>query len=405
MSVTPAPCARPCSTRYGRSATVPSGNTVSIWPMRRSRGPPGVPAIVPTTVSPSSAFGWTTTVAPRRSRNRGRPAADAIHTGLRVAAAVDVDERRQVLEIGRQRLRDESVEARQLVRRTTPSDGEVQRLGHRTGRVYAAVRLAPGDLAGPLSSPAPCASSRSACSKVPTSTGWSRRPRSRSPWAGRGLVRPANARASLAGPPGSACAGPRLAGRGRNARRLVAASTDRSRRGHGRGRRPSLVGPRALDRDLSVARRGAGARDRRRRVPARRAQRHAVSLGAPDRRAAAAAGPSVATNRGRARHAAPVDPRRRPADPDRLDQRDERQDHGHAAHHPHPGAGRASRRHHDLGRDPRGRARDRGGRLDRPGRRPADPGPERRGRGRPRDRARAGCCCAAWGTSRTMRAC
>ena len=61
----------------------------------------------------------------------------------------------------------------------------------------------------------------------------------------------------------------------------------------------------------------------------------------------------------------PLDPRRRPAGSDRLDQRHERQEHGDAAHHPHPAAGRPPRRHHDLGRDPRRRARHRSRRLDR----------------------------------------
>ncbi len=69
MSVTPGPYARPASTRYGRSATVPSGNTVSRCPMTRIRGPPVRPSMDPTIVSPSSAFGYLVTVAPSRSRN------------------------------------------------------------------------------------------------------------------------------------------------------------------------------------------------------------------------------------------------------------------------------------------------------------------------------------------------
>ena len=99
-----------------------------------------------------------------------------------------------------------------------------------------------------------------------------------------------------------------------------------------------------------------------------------------------------------ARHdAADVDPRRRPARADRLDQRHERQEHGHPADHPHPAPRRAARRDDDLGRRPRRRADGRARRLDRAGRRAADPGPARhRGRACSR-RPAAGSCCAGVG--------
>ena len=42
------------------------------------------------------------------------PAADPVHAGLRIAPAVDVDEGREVVQIGGQRLRNERMEVREL---------------------------------------------------------------------------------------------------------------------------------------------------------------------------------------------------------------------------------------------------------------------------------------------------
>ena len=54
MSVTPGPVAMPAWISNGRSAAVPSSNTVSMWPMHSRTGPYGSPpANSPITVSPS----------------------------------------------------------------------------------------------------------------------------------------------------------------------------------------------------------------------------------------------------------------------------------------------------------------------------------------------------------------
>ena len=57
MSVTPGPFAMPSAMRNGRSAAVPGSKTVSMWPISRTRGPPGRPSNVVTTVSPSRPAG------------------------------------------------------------------------------------------------------------------------------------------------------------------------------------------------------------------------------------------------------------------------------------------------------------------------------------------------------------
>ncbi len=72
MSVTPGPVAMPPWMANGRSSTVPGSNTVSMWPMHRSVGPPGsAPGSSPMTVSPRSwSFSCDVTVKPRiRSRS------------------------------------------------------------------------------------------------------------------------------------------------------------------------------------------------------------------------------------------------------------------------------------------------------------------------------------------------
>ena len=71
MSVTPGPVAMPAWISNGRSAAVPSSNTVSMWPMHSTTGPCGsVPANSATTVSPRPwSLAWLVTRPPRaRSR-------------------------------------------------------------------------------------------------------------------------------------------------------------------------------------------------------------------------------------------------------------------------------------------------------------------------------------------------
>ena len=189
--------------------------------------------------------------------------------------------------------------------------------------------------------PGPCASSRSGSSRDPTSTGSSRWSRSRSPSGGAGpgtaSAQPGRARARpprRATVPAARLAGrawPRVAGLGPAPPRPTTARAAAALAVH----RSSRPGP--LDRHLAVGRRRAGAGDRRGRARARRAGRLAGPPGPPDGRPGRAS--SRAGRRGSARRRAtppPLDPRRRPADPDHLDQRDERQEHRHPADHPHP---------------------------------------------------------------------
>ena len=74
-----------------------------MWPMSRSRGPPARPSNVPTTVSPSRPSGRAgldgRAEAARGTRAVQRPTSST--PALRVAAAVDVDERCEVVEVGR----------------------------------------------------------------------------------------------------------------------------------------------------------------------------------------------------------------------------------------------------------------------------------------------------------------
>ena len=71
MSVTPGPVAMLPSRRNGRAAGVPGSNTVSMWPISRTRAPPGRPSKVPTTVLPRrpSGSGRYSTRAPMLSMN------------------------------------------------------------------------------------------------------------------------------------------------------------------------------------------------------------------------------------------------------------------------------------------------------------------------------------------------
>ena len=107
----------------------------------------------------------------------------------------------------------------------------------------------------------------------------------------------------------------------------------------------------------------------------------------------------------RAADAAGLDPRRRAADPDRVDHRDERQEHGDPADHPHPPARRPARRDDDVGRRPRRRADGRGGRLDRAGRRARRSSPRATSTSRSSRRPAAGIVLRGRrATSRTTRA-
>ena len=109
--------------------------------------------------------------------------------------------------------------------------------------------------------------------------------------------------------------------------------------------------------------------------------RTAQLTGAQERTAGALDG----AHRGGPGDAARMGPRRRSARPDRVDLRDQRQEHGDPADHPHPGAGRPAGRDDHLGRRPRRRADGRAGRLDRARRRAPGPGPARRRRRGARD--------------------
>ena len=80
MSVTPGPVAMPSRIANGRSAAVPAGKTVSVWPSRRARGPPGSPVKTASTVSPRapSGSGWRVTSPPRRSRKAATQVATSL---------------------------------------------------------------------------------------------------------------------------------------------------------------------------------------------------------------------------------------------------------------------------------------------------------------------------------------
>ena len=100
------PSRSPCpSIVNGRFATVPSSKTVSMWPIRRMRGPaPGRPSNVPTTVSPKRPLGIRPPLDRRaeRARARPRPSPDLVDARRRVAPAVDRAEPLEVGEEGRQ---------------------------------------------------------------------------------------------------------------------------------------------------------------------------------------------------------------------------------------------------------------------------------------------------------------
>ncbi len=176
------------------------------------------------TVSPSVSSGRISTVGPEPLEEARGPATDLVDPGLRVAPAVDVDERGEVLEVGRELVLEDLLELGELV----GADGGARRVQ----------RFHPASLATREAArrrailPGPCASSRSGCSRDPPSTGSSRSSRSSSP--------------SVAGGPGTASGCPvatrsstsaatvpaaRLAGRGGRAGRLGPAAARRSWRG------------------------------------------------------------------------------------------------------------------------------------------------------------------------------
>ena len=126
------------------------------------------------------------------------PAADRVHAGLRVAAAVGVDEPLEVGEIGRvgpldarpQRGellgRDEGVVGASHGGQSIGRDPAVRTPRPPCRRRSAAVAGAVRRRSPSRSISGPCDSWRSGCSRAPTSTGCCRWSRSRSPSAGRG---------------------------------------------------------------------------------------------------------------------------------------------------------------------------------------------------------------------------
>ena len=197
--------------------------------------------------------------------------------------------------------------------------------------------------------------------RLPARAGGEARARHR---AAAHVLRGAPARPPCARAPWGHGPGAGLARSGRRDRRVDPPAAIRPRRGRRRGRRPPLVGPRALDRDVPVDGRGAGTDHRRGGARARRARRVAVANRPADRPPGTSRRAVVRADRRGADDAAAVAPRRGPADPDRVDQRDERQEHGHAADHPHPRSRRPAGGHDDVGRGPRRRAPRRCRRLD-----------------------------------------
>ncbi len=300
-------------------------------------------------------------VSTSRRRARSRKAATQRPTastpGGRVAPAVDVDEALEVGEVGRQVGVDGGAQRVELDRRRGRAGSRSRRSSAQSSRWHLAIL------------PGPCDWSRPACSKVPTSTGSSRWSSSRSPSAGdgRGTASAIPARHALVHL-GAAVPTRDWPDARRRDRGLDPPAARRPRRGPRRAGGPSLVGSGALDRHVPVGRRRAGADPDRGRPGPRRARRLAVArrarlTGAQERLLGALDG----ADRGRARDAARVDPRRRPPGPDRVDLGDQRQEHGHPADHPHPAARRPACRDDHLGRGPRRRADGRAGDWTGPG--------------------------------------
>ena len=255
MSVTPGPWAMPSSIRNGRSAAVPGSNTVSMWPMSRTRGPSDRPVErADDRVRRSGPPGRAGRRRRRRarSRNAGDPAADLVDAGRRVRPAVDVDEPlrgRRGSPAGRPRSR--------------PRRASSSRVGRRSSRVGLGTR---STSARPVyaSRPRLLSCRDRATGRDPPARGPQRLP-ARAGGQARGrrrpapdVVRPARSGPPRARPPGRPRPAARLARRRRRGRRLGPPAARRPRRGSDRPGRPSLVRPRPLDRHLPVDRRGAG---------------------------------------------------------------------------------------------------------------------------------------------------
>ena len=352
---TPCPCGR-CTAASGPSGSSPA--SVADDRVARGRGRSGCDA---STVAPS--------VASRSAVQR----ADLVDAGLRVAP-------QSMLTSRSRSARKAAGSSTALGARRARSADEVGRGESMVGIGVAAVVSSvhrPTQRARPRSRilAGPCDSSRSACSRAPTSTGSSRWSRSRSPsgaartWQGSRtptdgalvhLGRTVPARdwpdagrgpRRLDPPPPR---GPRRARAARSTvHRAVGPGTLDRRRG--RGPAPSGRGssprPRSTSPSRSPSRPGAASR----LTGTQAAGRSTRWTGADRRRARHAARRGSATPTGRM----PVD----------LDHRHQRQVDGDPADHPHPAAGRAARRDDDLRRDPGRRADGRGRRLDRPRRR------------------------------------
>ena len=313
-------------------------------------------------------------------RNAGDEPADLVDAVGRVATAVDVDEPREVGEVGGLGGADGRVEGGRARRRRRRI-----RARSRSPRWAVYGPRALGILGGP------CAWSRSACSRDPTSTGWRRWSRSRSRSAGGG---PGTASASPGATPLvrlGATVPPRRTGRARSGRLVDWVRRLRVDHGEGRG---GVVVHRSSDPGHWIVTFPWTGAERAHSIA-----EAAVALTERDvstRRARPADGPS--TTRAIARwHATIADARTTPPawirdadrrDAGRLDHRHERQEHRDPADDPHPRPGRAAGRDDDLRRRPRRRADGRARRLDRARRRVADPRPVRPRRRGPRDRPR-----------------
>ena len=92
------------SMRNGRAAAVPGSKTVSMWPMSSARGPPGATLEGGHDRVAQAPGRVRTTFDPRAEVSQGgrRPAGDLVDAVPGVGAAVDVHERRQVVEVARQ---------------------------------------------------------------------------------------------------------------------------------------------------------------------------------------------------------------------------------------------------------------------------------------------------------------
>ncbi len=373
-----------------------------MWPISRSRGPPAVPANVPTTVSPSapSGSGRIVDVGAELRQERGRSSAPtSFDAGLRVAPAVDVDE---ALEVGEER--------RQVGARSSSRSASSSAVGGASRASRSSSEASLRRRRGLLSCPDRATGRDPPARGTRTSTGSSRWSRSRSPSGGGG---PGTASATRSDTPWSGSGrdvpAQRLAGPRRRARRPGSAACAAD---HGEGRGglggPPLVRSRPLDRRPS---RGVGAERARTIAEAALAlAERDVSPSrtrAPDRSPGAAPGAldaSASPRRARRRRAWIRDADRR--DPGRLDLRHQRQEHRDPAHHPHPAAGRAR----TSARPPRTASSSTSGWSSAgdwtgPGRRPADPRPDATSTSRCSRRPAAGSCCAASATSRTTRAC